>query len=654
MIKQEVVEKILDTARIEDVVGAFVDLKKRGASLIGLCPFHNEKTPSFNVSISKGIYKCFGCGAGGDSVKFIMEHERYSYPEALRYLANKYQIEIEESQSTPEELLHRDHRESLMVVTNWAAEFFKRQLWDTEEGQGIGLNYFKERGFREDIIQKFGLGYSPEAWSALADEAKAQGHVDEYLAETGLVVVKEDGRTYDRFRGRVMYPIHNLSGRVVGFGGRTLKTDKQVPKYVNSPESEIYHKSNVLYGLYYAKKAISHADQCLLVEGYMDVIALHQAGIEYSVASSGTSLTSGQIRLISRYTKNVTLLFDGDAAGIKAALRGMDMLLEEGLNVKVLLVPDGDDPDSYLKKHGSEAFKSYLSQYQEDFISFKTKVLLADAGNDPIKRANTIREVVESIALIPDQIKASVFIQVCSTLLEIEERVLLHELNKIRVANARKKPKEEGKIERPARTQESLDPLLAPIQIDLPKKTPEKSAISPSVLQEREFIRVLLNFGKEIAHWENAANLPVAPLLINSIQDIPFEDPICNRILKIYEEYVNKQELPEDRVFISNTDAAISELAITLLSPKYEISPNWNDDKRKIYVPQEKEHLQELVYTTVFRMKKRWVEAQMLALRESLKTTKDETQTEVLLQKYQAMKDALKIIGERLGTIILK
>jgi DNA primase len=654
VIKQEVIDKILDAAHIEEVVGEFVDLKKRGSSLIGLCPFHNEKTPSFNVSVSKGIYKCFGCGMAGDSVKFIMDHEKYSYPEALRFLAKKYHIEIEEEVSSQEEILNRDHRESLLVVTNWASEFFKTQLWETEEGQTIGLDYFRERGFRDDIIKKYGLGYSPEAWSTLTDAAKTAGYQDNYLAETGLIVQKEDGRNYDRFRGRVMFPIHNLSGRVLGFGGRTLKTDKQTPKYVNSPESEIYHKSNVLYGLYFAKKAISQADQCLLVEGYMDVLALHQAGIEQAVASSGTSLTSGQIRLIARYTKNVTILFDGDAAGIKAALRGIDMLLEEGLNVKILLIPDGEDPDSYLRKYGSEAFKSYLQQHQEDFISFKTNVLLADAGDDPIKRANTIREVVESIALIPDQIKASVFIRECSSLLEIEERVLLHELNKLRVSNARKKGKTVGQSDRPHPTQEDLDPLLAPPQTEGPKAMPENNPQTIATLQEREFIRVLLNYGRDLAHWETNPNLPIAPLLINSILDIPFTDPVCARILKIYQGYIAKQELPEDRVFTSHTDKAISELAITLLSPRYEISPNWNDDKRKIYVPQEHEHLQELVYTTVFRIKKRWVESQMHELREELKTTKDEAQTEALLQKYQAMKDALKIIGERLGTIILK
>lgn len=659
MIKQEVIDKIMDAARIEDVVGEFVDLKKRGSSLIGLCPFHNEKTPSFNVSVSKGIFKCFGCGVGGDSVRFVMEHEKYSYPEALRFLAQKYHIEVEETEQSDEQAKAKDHRESLMIVTNWAGEFFAKQLWETDEGRTIGLNYFLERGYREDIIQKFGLGYAPEAWTALADEAKSKGYREEYLVETGLIVSKEDGRQYDRFRARVMFPIHNLTGRILGFGGRTLKTDKQTPKYVNSPESDIYHKSNVLYGLFYAKKAISQLGHCLLVEGYADVIALHQAGIENVVSSSGTSLTSGQIRLISRYTKQVTILYDGDAAGIQAALRGTDMLLEEGLNVKILLVPDGDDPDSFIKKHGSEAFKAYLQKHEEDFISFKTKVLLKNAGNDPIKRAETIREVVQSIALIPDEIKVSVFIQECSQLLEMEERILLHELNKIRIDLARKKEKRLA-AERSSAIQDpaSISAPTGPINQDASKGSApvqtEKELISTTILQEREFVRVLLNYGREEAEWEEQDGLPVAPLLINSVLDIPFQDPTCAAIIAIYQTYLSEERLPEERVFISHSNPAIAHLAVEALASKYQLSPNWNDDKRNIYVPEEKENLQELVYTSVYRVKKRWVESQMHALREEIKEEKNEDNMLILIQKYQSMKEALKMISERLGTIILK
>jgi len=407
LIKQEVIDKVLETARIEEVVGDFVDLKKRGTSLIGNCPFHHEKTPSFHVSVSKGIYKCFGCGVGGDSLKFVMELEKFSYPEAIRYLADKYSIQIEEVERSPAQLAAQDKRESLYVLSAWAGKFFAEQLWKTEMGQVIGLNYFKERGYTEDIIKKFELGYSPEEWTALVDKAQVAGFHPDYLAASGLAIERDDKSLYDRFRGRVMFPIHNLTGRVIGFGGRTLKTDKKIAKYVNSPESEIYHKSDVLYGLNFAKKAIMEEDNCYLVEGYADVLSVHQAGVENVVSSSGTSLTTGQIKLISRFTKNVTILYDGDEAGIKASLRGTDMLLQEGLNVKVLLFPDGNDPDSYVQKFGAAAFKDYVKSNQQDFIFYKTNILLRDASNDPIKRAEVIRDVVESIALIPDEIKVS-------------------------------------------------------------------------------------------------------------------------------------------------------------------------------------------------------------------------------------------------------
>ncbi|RYG00441.1 MAG: DNA primase, partial [Chitinophagaceae bacterium] len=352
MINRETIDKIMETARIEEVVGDFVALKKRGTSLIGNCPFHNEKTPSFHVSVSKGIFKCFGCGKGGDSVRFIMEHEKYSYPEALKFVANKYNIEVEEKIETPAEIEAQNSRENLFVVSQFASDYFVDQLWNADEGRAIGLSYFKERGFREDIIKKFALGYSPDVWDALSQSAISKGYKDIYLEETGLAIRNDKGKLFDRFRGRVMFPIHNFTGKVIGFGGRTLKTDKNVAKYVNSPESPIYHKSNVLYGLFQGRKAIKDADNCYLVEGYADVLAVNQAGIENVVASSGTSLTTEQIRLVNRFTQNITILFDGDAAGIKASLRGLDMILEEGLNVKVVLFPDGHDPDSYMHHVG--------------------------------------------------------------------------------------------------------------------------------------------------------------------------------------------------------------------------------------------------------------------------------------------------------------
>lgn len=648
MIKQETVDKILDTARIEEVVGDFVDLKKRGTSLIGLCPFHNEKTPSFNVSISKGIYKCFGCGAGGDAVRFVMELEKYSYPEALRYLAGKYHIEIEEAERTPEQLAVQDRKESLLVVTGWAGKFFRESLWDTNEGQTIGLNYFKERGYREDIIQKFELGYSPEGWTALYDGAMTAGHKTEFLQAAGLVVRKDDGSVYDRFRGRVIFPIHSLTGRILGFGGRILRTDKKAAKYVNSPESEIYHKSDVLYGLYFAKKAIVEADNCYLVEGYADVISMHQAGVENVVSSSGTSLTAGQIRAISRYTKNVTILYDGDDAGIKASLRGTDMLLEEGLNVKVLLFPEGNDPDSYVQRHGSAAFVEYINTQQKDFIFFKTSVLLRDAANDPIKRAGVIHDVVSSIALIPDAIKASLFIRECSTLLDIEEGILIAELNKIRIDKARKQERKTSSAPAESPPQEMPGPTSDTLGAGVGDE-PEGAA-----LQEREIVRILLNYGNVPAAWESNGDIPVAPLLLSGVQDVTFDEPACRYIVENYQEHISRNELPDVRLFVSHSDRAVSDLAIELLSTKYSLSPNWNDEKRKIYVAHESERLEDLVYQSIYRIKRKKIEVQLFQIREAIKAETDEANMAVLLANYQKIKEVSKVIADKLGTIVVK
>lgn len=659
MIKQETIGKILDTARIEEVVGDFVDLKKRGTSLIGVCPFHNEKTPSFHVSVNKGIYKCFGCGAGGDAVRFVMEHEKYSYPEALRYLAQKYHIEVEEVEQSTEQLAANDKRESLLIVTNWAAKFFREHLWDHEDGKAIGLSYFRERGYRDDIIKKFELGYSPEAWEALYEQAQTAGFDESFLEETGLIVRRDDGKRYDRFRGRVMFPIHNLTGRVLGFGGRTLKTDKKVPKYVNSPESIIYHKSDVLYGLFFAKKAITEQDNCFLVEGYADVLSMHQAGVENTVASSGTSLTTGQIRLISRYTKNVTILYDGDTAGIKASLRGMDMLLEEGLNVKVLLFPDGDDPDSFAMKHGAMAFKQYIADNSKDFIFYKTAILLKDAGNDPVKRAGVIHDVVDSIALIPDDIKASVFIRECSNLLDIEERLLIAELNKQKLQAARKSQKSSDLSQ--SNTSFGGDEPPPDLFMD-PRDGMETAGAEGDVagagvsqtivLQEREIIRLLINYGQVPAKWEQ--EYPIAFVLFAGLQDIEFTDPISSKIIQIYLEFMEKDELPDERYFITHKDREIADLAISLLSSPYNLSPNWNDEKRKIYVAQETDNLKSAVLGALYRIKKRKVEHSMQEIREELRTEMNVSNIEILMDKYQKLKLMEKELTGYLGTVIVK
>ncbi|MCC2599511.1 DNA primase [Sphingobacterium sp. FBM7-1] len=660
MIKRETIERVLDAARIDEVVGDFVDLKKRGTSLLGNCPFHNEKTPSFHVSVSKGIYKCFGCGVGGDSLKFIMELEKYSYPEAIRYLADKYGVAVEEVERSPAQLAAQDKRESLYVLSNWASKYFKEQLWDTDSGRSIALSYFKERGYTDDIIKKFDLGYSPDQWTALSDDAIKDGFQKEYLKEIGLAIERDDGSVYDRFRGRVIFPIHNLTGRVIGFGGRTLKTEKAVPKYVNSPESDIYHKSEVLYGLHFGKKAIKDQDVCYLVEGYADLLSMHQAGVENVVSSSGTSLTSGQIRLISRFTTNVVILYDGDAAGIKASLRGTDMLLQEGLNVKVVLFPDGIDPDSYVQMHGSTAFKAYVAQEQEDFIFYKTNILLKDTNGDPIKRADVIREVVESIALIPDEIKVSVFLQQCSGLLDIDERILLTELNKIRLkkikAHDRKEQQASKNLNDPA--PDELPPadlfLLDEERTKLQPSTEGPAVITADVLQEREIVRVLLNYGGDLAEWEGQGDVPIAPFLLNALDDISFEDRASAFIVDIFKQKVEHFEIPDIKYFFSHEDPEIQDLAITCVTTPYELSPNWNDEKRKIYVRGEREHLKELTMQAIYRIKKRKIEKEMIKIREDLKVISGEDDIEILLAKYQKLKDAEKLLGVYLGNIIVK
>lgn len=431
MIDQHTIDRIIDAANIVEVVSDFVTLRRRGANYVGLCPFHDEKTPSFSVSPARGICKCFSCGKGGNSVHFIMEHEQVSYYEALKYLARKYNIEIQERQLSEEEKQRKTDRESMLIVNDFAQKFFATNLLENAEGRSIGLSYFRERGFGEDIIKKFGLGYSPDKRDALAQEAVRKGYKKDYLVKTGLCIESQQGSLYDRYKGRVIFPIHSLSGKVIAFGGRILKKDEKAAKYVNSPESEVYHKSDVLYGIYHAKQAIVKNDFCYLVEGYTDVLSMHQAGIENVVASSGTSLTPGQIRLIHRFTNNITVLYDGDAAGIKASLRGIDLILQEGLNIKVVLLPDGDDPDSFSKKQSAADFTAYIRAHETDFIRFKTNLLLEGAGNDPIKRATLIGDIVRTIAIVPDNILRTIYVQDCARLLSVDEKMLMREVNNI-------------------------------------------------------------------------------------------------------------------------------------------------------------------------------------------------------------------------------
>ena len=569
MIDQATIDKIMAATDIVDVVSDFVSLRRRGANYWGLCPFHDDRSPSFSVSPSKGVCKCFSCGKGGSAIHFIMEHEQLSYYEALKYLAKKYNIEVHEKELTDEERQKRSERENMFVINTFAQEFFSKSLLETDEGRSVGLAYFKERGFNEDIIRKFGLGYSPEKRDALAVEAQKRGYKIDYLLKTGLCRETQEGRIYDLFSGRVMFPVYSVSGKVVAFGGRILKSGVKISKYFNSPESDIYHKSDELYGIYQAKRAIEKERRCYLVEGYTDVLSMHQSGIENVVASSGTALTHGQIRLIHRFTDNITVLYDGDAPGIKASLRGIDLLLQEGLNIKVVLLPDGEDPDSFSKSQSAESFTRYIKEHETDFIRFKTQLLLEDAGEDPIKRADIISNIVESISLIPDAIVRSVYVQECSRLLQIDEQVLLSELNKRRQKRAEQQfSRERYNQERqsaattnapksgntttaaPANGNETPPP---PSLADMPAQaeTPEAAPItdhslskrvaqqSPLEKYEREIIRYIVRYGYrnlfETADgsWQKVWEYIVEELSIDSIE---LSNPLYKHIVELTAE----------------------------------------------------------------------------------------------------------------------
>lgn len=623
----------MDTALIEEVVEDFVHLKKRGVNMLGLCPFHNEKSPSFTVSPGKGIYKCFGCGKAGNAVNFIMDHENYSYPEALRYLAAKYNIEVEETGIT-EEPAEQDRRESLFVVSAFAQKFYTEKLLQSEEGQSIGLSYFKERGFRDEIIEKFQLGYASGDWDALSSEAVKQGFQAEFLEESGLSLRSDQGKLYDRFRGRVMFPVHNLTGRIIAFGGRILKSDPKSPKYVNSPETPIYHKSKVLYGAFFAKKAIRDQDTCYLVEGYTDVISLFQSGIENVVASSGTSLTVEQIRLISRFTKNITMLYDGDPAGIKASLRGLDMILEEGLNVKIVLFPEGHDPDSFVKQVGGAGFRDFIRENEQDFIIFKTNLLLGEVKNDPIKKAGLIHDIVDSIAKIPDSIKAALFVKECSRLLDMEERILLSELNKSRLKSRKQVAQKEEQV---AAAEEEL--FIQPV-----------SELSPNdEAQETEIIRLLLNYGTQPYNEE----LCIAQFMIQELDDVLLENAVYGRIILLYQDQISRGLIPDENFFIRYPDQQVSQAAVSLLSSPYNLSPNWNT-MHGIFVPKEEELLKHAVLSAIFHLKMRKIMRLINENQLKLKEARNEAEMTELQSIHIYLTGIKQRISEALGAVILK
>ena len=566
MIDQATIDRITDAAQIQDVVSDYVTLKKRGVNLLGLCPFHGEKTPSFIVSPAKGIFKCFGCGKGGNAVHFIMGHEQISYYDALKFLAKKYNIEVQERELSPEEMAVRNDRESMFLVNDFAQKHFSHTLHNHIDGKSIGLSYFKERGFREDIIKKFQLGYSLEQRDAFTQAAIKAGYNKEYLIKTGLTLEGDNNYLADRFRGRVMFPVHSLSGKVVAFGGRILKKDDKMAKYVNSPESEIYHKSTELYGIFFAKQSIVKQDRCFLVEGYTDVISMHQSGIENVVSSSGTSLTPGQIRLIHRFTENVTVIYDGDAAGIKASIRGIDLLLEEGLNIKVLLLPDGDDPDSFARKQNATDFIEYVEKNSSDFIRFKTNLLLAEAGNDPVKRAGLVIDIIKSIAIIPNTAIRGEYIKDCSTLLNVEEAMLYYEINKLK-SNEQEK----------STLRKQNDSQEIPHFEDMDDSVKQPVVLSRFENEERNILQVLVKYGEMHFYYASDGNqhpVTVGDYIIAELEqdNICFENTIHALMLNEYKNNFHTENFVAERFFLHHPTSEISQLTADLIAEKYTLS----------------------------------------------------------------------------------
>lgn len=697
MIDQPTIDRILDAAQIYDVVSDFVTLRKRGVNYVGLCPFHDDKTPSFYVSPAKGLCKCFACGKGGNVVHFIMEHEQMSYPEALKYLAKKYGIEIKERELSSEEKIAQSERESLFIVNNFARDYFQNILKNHIDGRSIGMAYFRSRGFRDDIIEKFQLGYCTESHDALAQEALKKGYKKDYLVKTGLCYETDDHRLRDRFWGRVIFPVHTLSGKVVAFGGRVLAgaTKGVKVKYVNSPESEIYHKSNELYGIYFAKQAIMKQDRCFLVEGYTDVISMHQSGIENVVASSGTALTPGQIRMIHRFTNNMTVLYDGDAAGIKASIRGIDMLLEEGMNVKVCLLPDGDDPDSFARKHNATEFQNFIQENETDFIRFKTNLLLEDAGKDPIKRAELIGNLVQSISIIPEAIVRDVYIKECAQLLHVEDKLLVSEVAKRREKQAEQQAERAERERRSANASRanaeagingSQTATVAPpdaqqvigytpesLPASLPSETP------PPFLPQEEYVSFIPQEGKEgqefykyeqlilkmvVLYGErvmcNVTNeegqetpITVTEYIVNDLKEdeLAFHNPLHRQILTEAAERIHNEGFTAERYFVAHPDPVISKLSVELISNRYQL--------RKSQIEQmvtDEERLYELIPRLMINFKYAIVCEELkhtLFALQNPTIANDETQCNSIMERYNELNKVKSIMAKRLGDRVI-
>lgn len=688
MIDQPTIDRILDAVQIVDIVSDFVTLRKRGVNYVGLCPFHDDKTPSFYVSPSKGLCKCFSCGKGGNAVHFIMEHEQMSYPEALKYLAKKYGIEIKERELSSEEKLMQSERESLFIVNNFARDYFQNILKNHVDGRSIGMAYFRNRGFRDDIIEKFQLGYCTESHDAMAQEAIKKGFKKEYLVKTGLCYETDDHRLRDRFWGRVIFPVHTLSGKVVAFGGRVLSsaTKGVKVKYVNSPESEIYHKSNELYGIYFAKQAIVKQDRCFLVEGYTDVISMHQSGVENVVASSGTALTPGQIKLIHRFTNNITVLYDGDVAGIKASLRGIDMLLEEGMNIKVCLLPDGEDPDSFARKHNATEFQKFIQDNETDFIRFKTNLLLEDAGKDPIKRAELIGNLVQSISIIPEAIVRDVYIKECSQLLRIEDKLLVSEVAKRRETQAEKQAEQRNRETRKnnaARdaTQAPLpDGMQPPYPEDMPPypmdgEMPDGGAPFPPEAAEyvsyipqegkegqefykyeRLILQMVVRYGEKVlcnVPDEEGKEIPitVTEYVVNDLKEdeLAFHNPLHRQMLTEAAEHIHNEGFTAERYFLAHPDPIISKLSTELIADRYQLSKYHSKAQRLVT---DEERLFELVPTLMINFKFAIISEEMKHMMYALQdpaVANDEEQCTSIMKRYSELREIKSIMAKRLG-----
>lgn len=703
MIDQPTIDRILDAANIVDVVSEFVTLRKRGVNYVGLCPFHDDKSPSFYVSPAKNICKCFACGEGGTAVHFIMKHEQLGYFDALRFLAKKYNIEIQERELSDEEKRIRSDRESMFIVNAWAQQYFSQMLHEHVEGKTVGMRYFIERGFREETIRKFQLGYSLDQRDALYQQAIQKGYKKEYLEKTGLVIAYENGNVNDRFRGRVIFPVHSLSGKVVAFGGRVLKKDEKTAKYVNSPESPIYHKSNELYGIYFAKQAIVKADRCYLVEGYTDVISMHQSGVENVVASSGTALTHGQIRLIHRFTNNITVLYDGDAAGIKAAIRGIDLLLDEGMNVKVVLLPDGEDPDSFARSHTATEFAEFIRQHETDFIRFKTKLLLADAGNDPVKRAALIGDIIRTIAIVPDDITRTIYIRECSAMMEIDEQVVLNQVNKLRLSKNEQaqpspvinraateilppdysitgvsEPIQEKPVAEAEAVSEQLPPDFPPppeedypSSNEMPEMPPsapvEETQVvsrqrSPYEAFEIALLRYVVRYGERILYdyvdeeTKEHVVIRVAEFIRDDLErdDLSFYTPIFKQMLDEAANRCGEESFIAHRYFLAHPDPLVSRIAANLMSEKYQLS-KYHFKFRE--VEQEEDKLDQLVVRDLFAFKEAYILRRIKEKQEQLKqlSSADSEQILAIMKEIAQLNEIKKVLSKELGErIVLK